>query len=87
MGIERHVLGKTARALQTQDNVVLALHRLARFAGQALPAGMRGEACDLATTNYIGDNSFNTFVKDVNFNCSRDEALRISKKNSETIDF
>ncbi len=39
------------------------------------------------TTNYIWDNSFNTFVKDVNFNCSRDEALRISKKNSETIDF
>ena len=39
------------------------------------------------TTNYIGDNSFDDFVKDVNFNCSRDEALRISKKNSETIDF
>ena len=39
------------------------------------------------TTNYIGDNSFDEFVKDVSFNCSRDEALRISKKNSETIDF
>ena len=39
------------------------------------------------TTNYIGDNSFDDHVKDVNFNCSRDEALRISKKNSETIDF
>ena len=39
------------------------------------------------TTNYIGDNSFDDFVKDVDFNCSRDEALRISKKNSETIDF
>jgi len=39
------------------------------------------------TTNYIGDNSFDIFVKDVNFNCSRNEALRISKKNSETIDF
>ena len=39
------------------------------------------------TTNYIGDNSFDEFVKDVNFRCSRDEALRISKKNSETIDF
>ena len=35
----------------------------------------------------IGDNSFDDFVKDVNFNCSRDEALRISKKNSDTIDF
>ena len=39
------------------------------------------------TTNYIGDNSFDIFVKDVNFNCSRNEALRISKKNSEIIDF
>ena len=39
------------------------------------------------TTNYIGDNSFDNFVKDVDFNCSRDEALRISKKNSATIDF
>ena len=39
------------------------------------------------TTNYIGDNSFDDFVEDINFNCSRDEALRISKKNSETIDF
>ena len=39
------------------------------------------------TTNYIGENSFDIFVKDVNFNCSRDEALRISMKNSETIDF
>ena len=39
------------------------------------------------TTNYIGDNSFDEFVNDVNFKCSRDEALRISKKNSETIDF
>ena len=39
------------------------------------------------TTNYIGDNSFDEFVNDVNFNCSRDEALRISKKNSGTIDF
>ena len=39
------------------------------------------------TTNYIGDNSFHEFVKDVNFNCSREEALRISKKNSATIDF
>ena len=39
------------------------------------------------TTNYIGDDSFDDFVEDVNFNCSRDEALRISKKNSETIDF
>ena len=39
------------------------------------------------TTNYIGDNSFEDFRKDIDFNCSRDEALRISKKNSETIDF
>ena len=39
------------------------------------------------TTNYIGDNSFDEFVKDVSFKCSREEALRISKKNSETIDF
>ncbi len=39
------------------------------------------------TTNYIGDNSFDDFVKDINFKCSRQEALRISKKNSATIDF
>ena len=39
------------------------------------------------TTNYIGDDSFNDFLKDVNFKCSRDEALRISKKNSATINF
>ena len=39
------------------------------------------------TTNYVGDNSFDEFVKDVNFNCSRKKALRISKKNSATIDF
>ena len=39
------------------------------------------------TTNYIGDNSFHEFVKDVNFDCSREEALRISKNNSATIDF
>jgi para-nitrobenzyl esterase len=39
------------------------------------------------TTNYIGDNSFDDFAKDLSFNCSRDEALRISQKNSETIDF
>ena len=39
------------------------------------------------TTNYIGDNSFDDFVKNVNFNCSREEALRIAKKNSETINF
>ena len=39
------------------------------------------------TTNYIGDNSFDDFIKDVNFECSRDEALIFSKKNSETIDF
>ena len=39
------------------------------------------------TTNYVGDDSFDEFVKDVNFNCSRKKALRISKKNSATIDF
>tara|TARA_Y100000766_G_scaffold238215_1_gene214724 strand:+ start:48 stop:395 length:348 start_codon:yes stop_codon:yes gene_type:complete len=39
------------------------------------------------TTNYIGDDSFEEFVKDVDFKCSRDEALKISKKNSETIVF
>ena len=39
------------------------------------------------TTNYIGDNSFDEFVKELNFNCSREKALRISKKNSATIDF
>ena len=44
MCVERHVLGKTTGVLQTQNNVVLALHRLARVAGQALPAGMRREA-------------------------------------------
>ncbi len=39
------------------------------------------------TTNYIGDNSFDDFVRDINFSCTREEALRISKKNSDTIDF
>ena len=39
------------------------------------------------TTNYIGDDSFEKYVKDLNFKCSRDEALRISKQNSETIVF
>ena len=39
------------------------------------------------TTNYIGDDSFDKFVKDINFKCSRDEALRISEQNSETIVF
>ena len=39
------------------------------------------------TTNYIGDNSFDDYVKDINFKCSRDEALRISKKNYGIIDF
>ena len=39
------------------------------------------------TTNYIGDSSFDEFVKDVKFDCSKNEALRISKKNSDTIDF
>ena len=39
------------------------------------------------TTNYIGENSFDKFIKDINFSCSRDEALRISKKNSAIIDF
>ena len=38
------------------------------------------------TINYVGDNSFDDFVKSTNFNCSKDEALRISK-NSGTIDF
>ena len=35
----------------------------------------------------IGDVCDEEFVKDVNFKCSRDEALRISKLNSETIVF
>ena len=39
------------------------------------------------TTNYFGDDSFNASLKDVNFKCSRDEALSISKKKSATINF
>ena len=39
------------------------------------------------TTNYIGDDSFEKYVKDLNFKCSRDEALRIAKQNSDTIVF
>ena len=39
------------------------------------------------TTNYIGDDSFERYAKDLNFKCSRDEALRISKQNSEIIVF
>ena len=37
------------------------------------------------TTNYIGDDSFDSFNKNLGFECSRDEALRISKKNSGSI--
>ena len=33
------------------------------------------------------DDSFDEFVKELNFNCSREKALRISKKNSAIIDF
>ena len=39
------------------------------------------------TTNYIGDSSFEKYLKDVKFKCSRDEALRISEKNAGIIDF
>ena len=38
------------------------------------------------TTNYIGDNLFDYFNKDSSLECSRDEALRISKRNSGTIE-
>ena len=37
------------------------------------------------TTNYIGDNSFEKYVNKLPYECSRDEALRISEKNSSYI--
>ena len=40
----------------------------------------------LVNANNLIDE-FDKYLKDVKFNCSRDEALRISKKNSATIDF
>ena len=39
------------------------------------------------TTNYIGDNSFDDYNDLVPFNCSRKEALRISERNSGSIEF
>ena len=39
------------------------------------------------TTNFIGDNSFDLYVDDASFKCSRSEAIRISEKNSESIQF
>ena len=37
------------------------------------------------TTNYIGNNSFEKYVNRLPYECSRDEALRISEKNSSYI--
>ena len=39
------------------------------------------------TSNYIGDNSFNNYKDLIPFNCSREEALRISERNSGSIEF
>ena len=39
------------------------------------------------TSNYIGDNSFNNYRDTMPFNCSREEALRISERNSGSIEF
>ena len=38
------------------------------------------------TSNYIGDNSFNDYKDLMSFNCSREEALRISERNSGSIE-
>ena len=38
------------------------------------------------TSNYIGDNSFNNYRDLMSFNCSREEALRISERNSGSIE-
>ena len=38
------------------------------------------------TTNYIGNNLFDYFNADSSLECSREEALRISKRNSGTIE-
>ena len=38
------------------------------------------------TSNYIGDNSFNNYKDLMPFNCSREEALRISERNSGSIE-
>ena len=37
------------------------------------------------TTNYIGDNTFDLFVNELTNECSREDALRISKRNSGSI--
>ena len=37
------------------------------------------------TTNYVGDNSFERYVNRLPYKCSRDEAIRISEKNSSYI--
>jgi len=37
------------------------------------------------TTNYIGDNSFEKYANRLPYECTRDEALRISEKNSSYI--
>ena len=38
------------------------------------------------TSNYIGDNSFNNYKDLMPFICSREEALRISERNSGSIE-
>jgi len=38
------------------------------------------------TSNYIGDNSFNNYKDLMPFNCSREEALRISERNSGSVE-
>ena len=37
------------------------------------------------TTNYLGDNTFDLFVNELTNECSREDALRISKRNSGSI--
>ena len=39
------------------------------------------------TSNYIGDNSFDDYNNLMSFKCTREEALRISKKNEGSIEF
>ena len=37
------------------------------------------------TTNYIGDNSFDLYADRIDYDCTREEALRISEKNAGSI--
>ena len=37
------------------------------------------------TTNYLGDNSFDAFLNEISFSCSREKALKISDNNQGSI--